>query len=240
MKLIHPNSKHSNRCYDWFTSDTKKLFAENLKNRKHELSKNGWLDKKISYEFDKFGFRKNLNKQDKKDLLFLGCSFTFGIGIDYQSSFTNLVCDQLKMNNVNWALPGGSNDSAFTLLNEYLEISTPTMVILVSPSAYRFELFSIKNNLYWSHSFGSNCLRGEPSLFEHVDAPLHFFNERYLNQNKIKNQLAIENICQKNNIKFYMIDVEEFPIFDYGRDLLHPGTKSNLSMSKKILNLVLN
>ena len=58
MKLIHPNSKHSNRCYDWFPSDTKGLFAENLKNRKDELSKNGWLDKKISYEFDKFIYVK--------------------------------------------------------------------------------------------------------------------------------------------------------------------------------------
>ena len=102
----HPNSKHKNKSLAWFPTDTQELFNENLHTRRQELEDNGWLNGEIKYQFDDLGFRKQLKKDFEKDILFLGCSFTFGIGIDYEDSFTNIVADALGMNNVNWAVPG--------------------------------------------------------------------------------------------------------------------------------------
>lgn len=231
----HPNSKHKNKSLDWFPMDTKELFDRNLATRKDELEKYDWLDKKIKYQFDSLGFRKKIKNDYQNDILFLGCSFTFGLGINYQDSFTNIVADSLAMNNVNWSIPGSSNDTAFRLCQQYLEKKSPSMVILISPSPYRLELFSDYNGESQSHNITSHLRQGDPHLGNNVECPIEFFDERFALLNREKNMLAIEMLCSKNKIKFLQMNAQDMTYIDFGRDLAHPGVRSNQLLADKIL-----
>mgnify|MGYP006407550663 FL=1 len=238
MQTIHPSLKHSNKTYEWFPLDTKELFEKNLVNRRNELEKQGWVEQSIKYEFNDNGFRKSLKKHNNGDILFLGCSYTFGIGINYQSSFTNIVCEDLKMNNINWSIPGSSNDTSFRLLNEHLSTSNPKMVIFVSPNASRFELFTNEKNTTISHNICVHAPMSDPPLPTNEKIPLYFFNDRYSMENREKNKLAIEMVCQKNKIKLFCFKDSDLEMIDYGRDLMHPGINSNLLFSRKILDSI--
>ena len=231
----HPNSKHKNKLLDWFPTDTEELFTENLHTRRQELEENGWLGRKIEYQFDDLGFRKQLKNNFEKDILFLGCSYTFGVGINYEDSFTNIVADTLGMNNVNWAIPGSSNDTAFRLCKEYLQEKTPAMVILISPSPYRLELFAEHDGESQSHNIISLQRQGEPPLGGNFECPMEFFDERFSLLNREKNTLAMEMLCSKNKIKFLHLNAEDMMIEDLGRDLAHPGVRSNRAFADMIL-----
>jgi len=231
----HPNSKHKNKLLDWFPTDTQELFNENLQTQKQGLEQNGWLKREIKYQFDNLGFRKQLKKNFEKDILFLGCSFTFGVGINYEDSFTNIVADALGMNNVNWAIPGSSNDTAFRLCKQYLDKQTPSMVILTSPSPYRLELFTEQNGETQSHNVTSLQRQGDPPLVNDLECPIEFFDERFSLMNREKNILATEMLCSKNKIKFLNMNAEDMIYKDFGRDLAHPGVRSNQAFADMIL-----
>lgn len=231
----HPNSKHKNKLLDWFPTDTQELFNKNLHTRKQELEDNGWLNGEIKYQFDNLGFRKQLKNNFEKDILFLGCSYTFGIGINYEDSFTNIVADALEMNNVNWAVPGSSNDTAFRLCQQYLQKKIPSMVILNSPSPYRLELFSEHDGESQSHNVISLQRQGEPLLGSNFECPIEFFDERFSLLNREKNILAMEMLCSKNKIKFLHLNAEDIMLRDFGRDLAHPGVRSNQAFADTIL-----
>ena len=236
LTTFHPNSKHKNKLYDWFPTDTQELFNKNLQTRRQELEDNGWLEHKIKYQFDDLGFRKQIKNSFEKDILFLGCSFTFGIGINYEDSFTNIVADTLEMNNVNRAVPGSSNDTAFRLCKEYLQRKMPAMVIVNSPSPYRLELFSEQDGKHQSHNILPFQRRGEPILRStDFECPIDFFDERISQLNREKNILAMEMLCVRNKIKFLNVNTEDMMVRDFGRDLAHPGVKSNQKFAEIIL-----
>jgi len=231
----HPNLKHKNKLLDWFPTDTQELFNKNLHTQRQELEKNGWAERKIEYQFDDLGFRKQLKNNFEKDILFLGCSFTFGVGINYENSFTNIVADALGKNNVNWAVPGSSNDTAFRLCKQYLQKKTPSMVILNSPPPHRLELFSDYNEGSQSHNITSSHRQGNPLLGGNFECPIEFFDERFSLLNREKNILAMEMLCSKNKIKFLHLNAEDMMLIDLGRDLAHPGVRSNQLFADKIL-----
>jgi hypothetical protein len=217
--------------------DTKELFKKNLHTRRQELEENGWSKGEIKYQFDDLGFRKQLKNNFEKDILFLGCSVTFGLGINYEDSFTNVVADALGMNNVNWSIPGSSNDTAFRLCRQYLQKETPSMVILTSPAPWRFELFSDTAEGSLSHNITPQHREGDPFLHNNMECPLEFFDERLCLLNREKNILAMEMLCSKNKIKFLCMDVMEvdYVYKDFGRDLAHPGVRTNQLFADMIL-----
>jgi len=233
----HPCSKYKNQILDWLPMDTKELFNKNLHTRRQELEENGWLKGEIKYQFDDLGFRKQLKNNFEKDILFLGCSVTFGLGINYEDSFTNIVADALGMNNVNWSIPASSNDTAFRLCQQYLQKETPSMVILTSPVPYRFELFSDITEGSQSHNITPHHREGDPFLVSNFECPIEFFDERLCLLNREKNILAMEMLCSKNKIKFLRLNVESIDMIykDFGRDLAHPGVRTNQLFADMIL-----
>jgi hypothetical protein len=65
-------------------------------------------------------------------------------------------------------------------------------------------------------------------------------NEDNLNANLLKNLLAVENVCNKNNVRSILIDEGEMPRLDLARDLAHRGTKSNIEFAKVVLKKIEN
>ena len=72
-------------------------------------------------------------------------------------------------------------------------------------------------------------------MVSNFECPIEFFDEKVSQLNREKNILAIEMLCVRNKIKFLNVNTEDMIIEDLGRDLAHPGVKSNQKFAEIIL-----
>ena len=70
-------------------------------------SESGQIKYSVRYTTDKFGRRKAWDTGDK-NILFLGCSFTFGQGVENEQTFPYLVGQKLGVRTYNAGIPGSS------------------------------------------------------------------------------------------------------------------------------------
>jgi hypothetical protein len=219
-----PLHYYSNKTYDWIVSDTEERYKENLKKNKNLLVKHGWIDRKITYKFNSLGFRCDEFEQNRDCILFLGCSYTFGVGLPLETIWPTLVANKLKLKCYNLGIGGGSNDTAFRLGYHYIPMLKPKAVILLSPSADRVELMN-KNNRFDQHGPWN------------INIFYKFWTQHDANGkiNQIKNMLALKAICDSNGANFLNFDLDDFKVIDLARDLTHYGTKSHREFSKLVI-----
>jgi hypothetical protein len=230
--LLHIYSEYKNKTLNWLPSDTEELYLKNLKNEFYRLEKFGWIDNKIQYKFNSNGFRGD-EITTKPSLLALGCSFTVGIGLHYEQTWPWLVSQILQLNCINMGLGGSSNDTAFRLADYYIPKIKPRIVFLLSPEKERLEILNYEDQsiFYW------------PSMSP-IDA---FYRSWIINENNAlldekKNILAIKQLCSENKIKFVHASVQSFfknyanHPFDYARDLMHLGPKSQKLITEHIMS----
>jgi hypothetical protein len=75
----HNYKEYANTKLQWLPSDTEELFIKNKKEKLKELKAGGWLNTEIEYSFNSYGFRSE-EFSTSSSILYLGCSFTVGIG----------------------------------------------------------------------------------------------------------------------------------------------------------------
>ncbi len=228
----HPYIVNAGQKLEWLPSDTKERYQENLINKKDELKKNNWLSTKIDYKFNDDGFRSDSFFKKKGGIMFLGCSFTFGIGVPQEHTFAALVSKKFNQTCFNFGLPAASNDTAFRLADIWIPILEPFLVVLLSPLPMRFELlgYDVKDK-----ENASKFVTTMEQLTHEVDKTLWIENEENGTINRRKNKLAIQKICDQKRINFLSEDSENFPMVDYGRDLLHPGIKSHKVFATELI-----
>jgi len=223
--------KHlAGKTIDWLPMDTEERYLSHLKNSYDILSENNWINNHFTYRFNSQGFRCN-EFTDKENILFLGCSLTMGIGIPENTRWTNIVADTLNLECYNLGVGGSSLDTAFRLAYKYIDKLKPKLVIVRQPPGLRIELLN-------------------PEIFEKIenltamDSSHPYFKEFIKSEdnfefNKLKNILAIEKLCQNNNIRC-VIDSSNMIYLrnDLARDLMHPGIKTNQDYAKHILSLI--
>ena len=209
---------------EWLPSDTKERYQENLISKKDKLKKYNWLSSNIDYKFNDDGFRSDSFFKKKGGIMFLGCSFTFGIGVPEANTFASLVSKKFNQTCFNFGLPAATNDTAFRLADSWIPILQPFLVVLLSPPPMRFELlgYDVK-----AEKDASRFVTTMEQLTNTVDKSVWIENEENGTINRRKNKLAIQKICDDKGINFLCEDIENFPIVDYGRDLLHPGIESH-------------
>ena len=229
---FHPYILHANKEIEWLPSDTMELFAENLKKQKSLLEKYNWISTKLSYKFNSEGFRTEEFYNKKGGIMFLGCSYTFGIGLPLDKTFPHIVSDELKIHHFNLALPASSNDTAFRLADLWINRLEPGLVILLSPLPDRFELLCHETK---SNEDVSRFITTMDQLADNSDH-LWIENEQNGLINRRKNKLAIQKICDDRGIRFLHDDSENLNVVDFARDLLHPGVESNRMFAKKLIN----
>ncbi len=222
-----PYLEHANQTLDWLPMDTQELFNKNLDIKKHQLIENGWIDQKITYQFNQEGFRSD-EFSDEEGIVFLGCSHTVGIGLPYTHTWPYIVSSNLKKKCYNLAIGGGSNDLAFRMAYNYIPKLKTSMVVFLITHNSRLEILGKNNQPYQFIGPGYSPFKGD-KFYE-----TWLMNEDNLNANLLKNLLAIENICNKNNVRFISIDQNEIPRLDLARDLAHRGTKSNLDFANYV------
>ena len=230
-KIFHQYYHHAKKTLHWLPADTEDKYQNNLTTQYQKLLDNNWIDRPFTYQFNSHGFRCSEFTTDPS-IMFLGCSHTCGIGLPIENTWAYIVSKQLNLNMINLGIGGSGPDTAFKLANHYIPQLRPKTVVYLEPESSRFYL-----------------LRGDYTIFEFSpnnshDAFNDFYNSWIINDenltlNSLKHKLAIEAICNKNNIKLITIDsslvdsVLEVP--DYARDLLHSGVKTNEEFSKFVL-----
>lgn len=226
----------ANRTVQWFPSDDLITFQNNLATNKDLLEKYGWIEKIFNYKFNRQGFRSQ-ELDTGKPLLVLGCSYTMGVGLPLEYTWPHIVAEKLNFDYYNLSVGSCSNDTTFKLATHYVPSLRPKVVIVLSPEVEHIELID-RNNKEVKRFF-PRAIKEKP-----LDHDMAFY-KRWINDpinghlNREKNQLAIKQICESNNIKCVILDHMELRRdLDLARDLQHPGILAQQELSDKILSQV--
>lgn len=210
---------------EWHSTDSKQAFIKNLLRHKEELSQ--YRKNPITYNINEYGFRTSFDFDDQDSLITLGCSHTFGVGNRLEDIWPVLLAEKLNLKLYNLGVPGAAMSSCFRVLNEWISKISPKMVVVLEPHPSRREF---TNN--------GEITRYLPNDRAYSKIRKYFDDEDDVNTTVIARN-AIENICLKNNSKFYYFEhgSELIPgtgLLDRGRDLKHFGLKTHLALAEKM------
>jgi hypothetical protein len=240
-------TKYRNCVLDWLPMDTEELFNKNYqdKDKRLLLEKYNWNKNSIKYKFNNYGFRCE-DFKDVDNIVFLGCSYTIGIGIPIDKSWTNIVGQKINLIPYNLGIGGASWDTIFRLAFYWLEKLKPKIVVVMETYKERLEWKGediyeniLSNNPDW-HNYGSWNV-DKKGTFNKAFKKICYFDENFIIQ-KTKNKLAIEMITK--NMKTKLLFITQFlkpdKIADHGkaRDLTHPGVEINKEKAEEILQLL--
>ena len=113
-----------------------------------------YTEDSITYDFNSHGFRTRefeLNSH-KKNVLFLGCSHTMGVGLRDTEVWTHHVTqifDETEYNCYNLGIGGSGGDTVARLLTNSINYIHPTVVFVLWPSAARFERYYQSESQTW-------------------------------------------------------------------------------------------
>jgi len=219
---------YANYTLNWLPMDTEERFNKNLKTNYDKLLEYGWIDKQFTYKFNNLGFRCEDFKSNT-DIMFLGCSFTKGIGLPLEDTWAYKVSNRLNMSYANLAMGGSSSDAAFRMCLGYIKRLNPKICIYLEPPGVRFEFIS--NNHFEAISIRQHNL--EPGIIK-----LLWRDDDHSDITKTKNTLAIQQLCDLNNVKFIKFNADEINQDDKARDLAHPGVEANDIFSNKVIERI--
>ena len=230
----------SNYESQWYTTDNESNYQNNLKLKYDELQYHEWIDSSFIYKFNSHGFRCP-EFTNNNTIMFLGCSFTMGVGLPEDKSFPYMVSQQLNLNYANLGVAGSSADTAFRLSQIYLSKLQPKIVVSTLLFPERLELLSYDS----AYSFTPNT-KSKTATLKNYHAEYY---KTWLQQkenaeiNFIKNQLAITQSCNEYNVKHIILTMEDCKDFLFvgqkyskARDLKHPGFLTHQHVSQLILN----
>ena len=216
----------------WCPTDTK----ENWHKIKHLSEKNGWTENNVSYRINSYGFRHHEEFcEDRNGLVALGCSNTFGIGVNYEQSWPYYVAKELGMNPINLGQPGGSINACYRVAAEWVPIIKPKVVMWFIPDRSRIELWHNQGDGVGPDTAGS--WQQTPKLKNYFEVS----NEAELNVRLYKQAhlAAMFHVCRET--KLILVEVSDgldnWPKVKklegdgtpdgatLARDNLHPGPK---------------
>jgi hypothetical protein len=237
--LLHYNYAERNTVVNWNGTDTQKLFEKNCADvhARTTLQRLGWLDPNcITYKFNSFGFRDE-EFDSRVCGLALGCSHTQGVGLPESSTWPRLLSQLTDVHVWNLGVGGSSIDTAFRLLDRWIEILNPKFVVCCLPDENRVEIFDHTN----------------PVSIIPANTPFQLlpFYKVWVTQKansvllKRKNLLAMQQLCDRARIPLRYLDYQELNTVDSShdgvdsaRDLLHFGRGQHLVFAQKMYKLL--
>ena len=226
---------YAGKTVAWCPSDSEIAFNQNMANAKTraKLEEFGWTKDNISYTFNKEGFRSDEFTDGADDsVLFLGCSHTVGIGVDLESTWSYKVASSLGLRRYNLAIGAGSADTCFRLAHYWIPKLRPKYVMMLTPSATRFEIVKDKEVIqFLSGKIPDVTVSG---FYEHWLS--NFANSQL---NRLKNVMGVRTIC--NGIGTPLVEIPIDKLFNRtmtpsARDLMHPGREWNEVVAERFLD----
>lgn len=213
----------------------------------------------ITYNFNEHGYRSDDFFQRKDiNILFLGCSLTYGLCLPLEETYPYLLCRDLEkktgksVNLWNLGLPGRSNDYISRISLLALPILKPDLFFVYFTERSRREFIGVDNNYYRFNTDRKLDLKNpvkrmlnkamytltSPSMDEITMLKNYKLVEMMSNNLGIKFLFTgyknpfngIENfINPESNIKFELSNI------DSARDHIHPGREANKIFSQQAL-----
>ena len=229
-----------NNILYWEGTDSSEKFKEHWdvenfpSETRKRLAENGYFPETIiEYRIDHYGLRNQPNVDISNSMLALGCSFTFGTGLDVVDTWVYRLGDKLGESMYNAGVPGSSNDTAFRVANYLIPKYNPKAVFLLSTFESRYEFYGPER------FYDYNAANGDRVW---ITDGLELSTELHDTLNTKKNILAIKWLCDESNIPFNCISVNDVVSEndDRARDLAHWGRETNNNLANQMKNLLLD
>jgi hypothetical protein len=225
---------------DWYPTDTKERFESLPKEHQDYWQK----QPPITYNLNTYGFRSDEfpEKECRESITFLGCSNTFGSGLQKERTWPSLVAKHYDLLEINLAVVAGSLDSAFRVYNEWQPIHKSKITCLFIPPTNRMEL---ARNAVWDPNMShwenvGHWSLGEKSNygFETKNFIIDLLSDIDQEIRTDRNLAAIKYIAQETGSKFIA-----FPFFnevadEKARDNMHPGHAFNIYAANKFIEAI--
>ena len=171
--IIGQKSKY----YDYTDEIVDRLFFNNLDKRHpdsfHNIltEENTLISSQFFYKLNSLDYRSD-EFYNSPDIIFSGCSFTYGIGLKKESLWTDILAKQINMSYINLALPGKSVSSIINNLYSYFrEYGHPKKVFCLFPNFNRFELPINKDIIISERNLSNEKYNSSPLLNDNsIDA----------------------------------------------------------------------
>jgi hypothetical protein len=217
----------ANETWSWCPMDTEARYQRNRAESPDDLHRHGWWEHEpFYYHFNSAGFRS-----DEFDLgpgtLYLGCSYTLGIGLPHTDTWARQVSDALGTACWNLGQGGASMDTCFRLAEHWIPRLKPTRVILMSTTPARLELIDAQGR--------PGFYTAQDHAVPTIEAWLKHPDNARLNYSK--NLRAIQQICRQENIPFHewsMLCLDQINS-SLARDLTHPGKTAHKLFAERVL-----
>lgn len=199
---------------DWIATDNPENFIKSPPNHQEFWSK----QPKISYRLNEYGFRCDSfpEIETRDSITFIGCSNTFGVGMNKEKTWPALLSEKLNLKEINLGIAGGSLDSAFRVYNEWQPIHKSKITCLFLPPSSRLEIIRKGGWLNVGHWTPTDDYLSEELLLDLIDTTL---NEVRTD----RNIAAIKYIAQQTESKLVIVPYHSSFKGDYGRDFMHAG-----------------
>lgn len=241
------------RTLKWVPSDSANLFVYNLKGNTHKKDLLAYKEKPIKYKFNNFGFRSPINfSKGMNGNVFLGCSYTFGIGHYLENSWSWMVNEKIGGNFFNFGVGGAGIGTAARLLYAYKDELEYNNVFLHIPHPYRFEYYHPIAEKYATLSPTFKSMPHQDKLITDEVRMILTADNNVLSYYK-SNLAWIEKICEEKNARLIIVkDIpygERYNIWkewsekkankhrvEAARDLGHPGVSYMEEYAKRVLD----
>jgi len=149
----------------------------------------------VAYQYNDYGYRsvesytKLLDVSDK--IVCIGCSFTFGIGLELEETWPTQLSTLLNKPVLNLSFPGGSHGYIiWQLLNTLRNVQTDNIFVVIPPKGRFFELteYGFEN---------TNRLEGDS-----------IENTKFVVESAENDDLLLKSLCKYHNIPY--IECYEF------------------------------
>jgi hypothetical protein len=219
----------------WVPADTEKLFDENWKNpdTKTKLINHGWTKNNILYKSNDFGFRMNVNIFDiipGECDFYLGCSITFGIGLNLEDTWAWKISEKTGRACVNLGWGGSGIETQYRLLRAWAKKLKPKHAYTLGYFNGRRELLESKNKI---QNLGVWTANTKP--WDEIYPKLTTTHELLISH--IRTFDAMRAVCMDYNIELYTLnDFYRKEIFNTtdntARDLQHFGCSWHTQISE--------
>lgn len=230
VKLHHNGLEHANTRDNWFGTDSYPQFLKNCSTAEtsNQLKNLGWHDKGcINYHFNSHGFRCAEFTQESWGVA-VGCSFTLGVGLPVSKTWPSVLTEMLGRPIWNLGVGGAAMDTAFRVIDHYIDMLRPKIVLLLTPPADRFEYFSGSTSRV---VLPSNAHNHDPNCIGYIKTYLS--SDKNTKINFAKNLLAMQQICHKHETPFVFLDLQDQELDCHARDLLHAGVAWHTQLAAK-------
>ena len=232
----------------WSGTDKEEVFYEHMKdpNTRQQLEELGYDENSIEYSYNEYGFRCDTFPDHNNTIMFLGCSYTEGVGIRYEDLYANKVAKELGLECINLGVGGSGNDSSLRRASYWIPKLQPKIVVHQGTHRDRVE-FPFRDEYWlmagyqgpdWTKDF-PNFTRRDNLYFResYRNAITHSIHLDFLYD---KNVYAIKGICNTFGSQYFHFDFLKFQFdnYEYARDLGHPGARAHQELTDYVIQLI--